>query len=642
MNTIRLSTVVYDETGNFMLGLKNNISFFNDGKVIYNTNNRSLDELIEEIRERCKYFHREINTNSSYPADQYRNITKEIKVFLEHIKTRLNNISRRDFQYDFTNIQRELLSENIKVDRLIYELTAIIKAIDELRRQPETEDRDRELNEIHERVRCEERPKVEAKILFLEYVANELSYPNSRGGSGVIFDVDGGKGAFPSDSIKGQWIDFFVNKAITNCHSKTNAHPIEEMRITRDCNNKNSICFDIPDIPVIPQERCIWVVKDACALKTLLKHGVDIFKNHFGGYDLFHQLVDDEEKRLYDDFLNAKKSGKAWSKKLGESKVISIDFETYYCDEETLLNEDGLPQESPNQVAIYIKLDKASYKKLEHQVQHALALGAEYANEIMQGLYKEETIKDKNAPKTNDFNRLIENQRLHDWSRVQARPWEVSDSAVNAIHRLQELEAIVRQIEHDKKNHRRDLIRLREQIDLLIKSNNTTVKDIFDNYNNGDIKPFGRNNEERGTDKANHALYQIIVEYNNILESMENNSGFLEKNINRILEIPKKFGKHQIIKQIACSKIPKAIDVESEYCDDEPICDTNWYHSYSSKKIRKNVWPQVNKIYRLDKLKEQKYTLKVKMNELMECVIEQRSWQSFIINIRQEELLRKK
>jgi len=513
MNKIRLFTVVYEETGHFLVGLKNRTAYFQDGKVLSpSRENEGNIRDIEELRE---------------------GLTRDEQI-------------------------------EIKRKRL----------------------------EMYHREKSKE-------------------------------VYDGGNVTFPNEILKKhRWLELFELKEVEgNCKKEYSLNVPKEINFTTNCDDK--ICFDFPNFnkTETTEKQNLWIVKDVCALKTILKASVNTFKDEFGGYDLFHQIVNNYKDHPF------------------EAKVKSIEVDP------NLINYDpavGYNSEIP--VAVYIKLERKDFIRIEHQVQRSLALSAQYAHEIQQGLYTCEEIRDKNnvLPVYNHFNRILNHQNFYHWSLTTFKKSEpcLSDSSVTEytqfiIKHLKGLELETREASREKKNHEQHLVALKEQIDLLVKSNKTSVKELMEHYGADTVTGFKKNDNDTGTDKANYALYQLINEFNYLVVRMDTGRNSVDHQISSLLEIPKKDGKYQTIKQAACADKAREIEKRDLECiDDDGFCETQLMFCYSNSKIRKNIWPQVNKTYKLLSLEGTEDTLEQDITALSQRVVDQRSWQSFIIDMR--------
>ncbi len=217
------------------------------------------------------------------------------------------------------------------------------------------------------------------------------------------------------------------------------------------------------------------------------------------------------------------------------------------------------------------------------------------------------------------------------------------------IKHLEELELAIKHARREKKDHYQHLVALKEQIDLLVKSNKTSVKELMKHYSSEKLTTFSEEDHDTGTDKANYALYQIINEFNYLLVSMDTGKNSVDSKISKILGIPKIDGHCQTLKQSAVNDHPREIeglnDCTSTYVT--PIgevlncfhddCTSRWRYCYSIPKIKKNIMPQVNKLFQLLMLESEDDTLETDIQALSHKVLNQRSWQTFILDMRHDK-----
>ncbi len=620
MSKIRLFTVVYDEHGNFLLGLKNRHSYFQGSSISYFDGERVESEEDNRPVEILSFIDDQISLAEGKKEENPSQALKTVQFCYEVLANRLVrfevkprseidirlNLELNTIARDLRKIATELLAfnrEDVPDSKI---LIKVDECIEELKRT---------------------RAKLEDSLKKLSNSEQEYNKEQH------IFEA--GKITFPSVPLEKPWSCYFERRVVPTCSGKQE-YPIRDIVVSRDCHNNEKICIDLPKFDDrVAEEKTFWIIKDACAMKALMSDAVNAFKDEFGGYDIFHQIVDSIDAHPY------------------ESHICSIDADPnlYMSFQESeVLPTDVIP------VPLYIKLGKDSFKELHHQVKTALGLGAQYANEIQQGLFTCEEVNDNRIAKVNDFNRLVERQNFWNWD---IRNFQRNERCLSAdmigyytpqiIKHLEELELAIQHARREKNDHHQHLVALKEQIDLLVKSNKTSVKELMKHYSSEKLTTFSEEGHDLGTDKANYALYQIINEFNYLLVSMDTGKNSVDTQISKILGIPRIDGHCQTLKQSAVSDHPREIeglsDCTSTYVTPfsgvlncfEDDCTTRWRYCYSTPKIKKNIMPQVNKLFKLLMLESEDDTLETDIKDLRRRVLDQRSWQSFILDMRHDK-----
>ncbi len=351
MSKIRLFTVVYDEAGNFLLGLKNRHSYFHGSSISYFDGERVVSEEDNRPVEILSFIDEQISLAEGRKDENPSESLKKIQFCYEVLSNRLvrfeiNPQSDRDIRL------------NIELNRIAKDLRVVATELLAFNRDdvPNGEI----LVKVDESIELLRSTQKELRNLLGEIQEEQKSDNRQQ----HIFEA--GKITFPSVELEKPWSCYFERRVVPTCSGKQE-YPIRDIVVSRDCHNNEKICIDLPKFEDrAPEERIFWIIKDACAMKALISDAVNAFKDEFGGYDIFHQIVDSIDAHPY------------------ESHICSMDADPnlYMSFQESEVLPEGVVP-----VPLYIKLGKDSFKELHGQVRTALGLGAQYANEIQQGLF---------------------------------------------------------------------------------------------------------------------------------------------------------------------------------------------------------------------------------------------------------------
>ena len=187
MSNIKLYTVVYDESGSFMLGLKNRISYFKDGVLTPLGTATELKELIVDVRDEKNKFEERNKQLANVQDDttkSYTSLASSIKAFLEQTVGALDKLDAKNPNYDFKTTIQKLQTTCKEIEQLLENESGKTNWSTEI------------LNILD----------------GIGQMASDLDSTPSPKEKTTKKIFEGGQATFPSGDINGSWIDFFADK----------------------------------------------------------------------------------------------------------------------------------------------------------------------------------------------------------------------------------------------------------------------------------------------------------------------------------------------------------------------------------------------------------------------------------------------